>query len=80
MKKFLVVTLIGMVLTMDIYGFVNQFMKDEVKEVDHIKESTIAVYVEQLTLFLLPFAMRTGPIMEGSAIPVFKVSEWSWAS
>ena len=46
MKKFLVVTLIGMVLTMDIYGFVNQFMKDEVKEVDHIKESTITVYVE----------------------------------
>ena len=46
MKKFLVVALIGMVLTMDIYGFVNQFMKDEVKEVDHIKESTIAVYVE----------------------------------
>jgi hypothetical protein len=46
MKKFLVVTLIGMVLAMDVYGFVNQFMKDEVKEVDHIKESTIAVYVE----------------------------------
>ena len=46
MKKFLVVILIGMALTMDIYGFVNQFMKDEIKEVDHIKESTIAVYVE----------------------------------
>ena len=46
MKKFLVVTLVGMVLVMDIYGFVNQFMKDEVKEVDHIKESTVTVYVE----------------------------------
>lgn len=46
MKKFLVVTLVGMVLTMDIYGFVNQFMKDEVKEIDHIKESTLTVYVE----------------------------------
>jgi hypothetical protein len=46
MKKFLVVTLVGMVLVMDIYGFVNQFMKDEVKEIDHIKESTVTVYVE----------------------------------
>ena len=46
MKKFLVVTLVGMVLAMDIYGIVNQFMKDEVKEVDHINESTVTVYVE----------------------------------
>jgi hypothetical protein len=46
MKKFLVVTLVGMVLTMDIYGFVNQFMNDEVEEIDHIKESTLTVYVE----------------------------------
>ena len=46
MKKFLVVILAGMVLAMDIYGFVNQFIKDEVKEVDHIKESTVTVYVE----------------------------------
>ena len=46
MKKFLVVTLVGMVLAMDIYGFVNQFMKDEIKEVDYIEESTVTVYVE----------------------------------
>lgn len=46
MKKFLVVTLIGMVLAMDVYGFVNHFMKDEVKEINHIKESTVTVYVE----------------------------------
>ena len=46
MKKFLLVTMIGLVLVMDLYGVVNQFMKDEVKEVDHIAESTITVYVE----------------------------------
>lgn len=46
MKKFLVVTLVGMVLAMDIYGFVNQFMKDEVEEIDHIKETTVTVYAE----------------------------------
>lgn len=46
MKKFLLVTMIGLVLAMDLYGIVNQFMKDEVKEIDHIAESTIMVYVE----------------------------------
>ena len=46
MKKFLLVTMIGLVLAMDLYGVVNQFMKDEVEEVDHIAESTITVYVE----------------------------------
>lgn len=46
MKKFLLVTMIGMVLTMNLYGFVNQLLKEEVKEIDHIKETTIAVYVE----------------------------------
>jgi hypothetical protein len=46
MKKFLLVTMIGIVLTMNLYGFVNQFMKDEVKEVDHIKETTVTVYME----------------------------------
>ena len=46
MKKFLLVTMIGLVLTMNAYGIVNQFMKDGIKEVDHIKETTIAVYVE----------------------------------
>lgn len=46
MKKFLLVTLIGMVLAMNLYGIVNQFMKNEVKEVDHVKETTITVYME----------------------------------
>lgn len=46
MKKFLLVTMIGMVLTMNLYGIVKHFMKDEVKEVDHIKETTITVYME----------------------------------
>ena len=64
MKKFLLVTMIGLVLAMDLYGIVNQFMKDEVKEIDHIAESTIMVYVEQQMLFLLVFATHTTPIME----------------
>lgn len=46
MKKFLLVTMIGLVLTMNLYGIVNQCMKDEIKEIDHIKETTITVYVE----------------------------------
>lgn len=46
MKKFLLVTMIGLVLAMNLYGFGNQIMKDEVPEVDHIKETTMTVYVE----------------------------------
>ena len=46
MKKFLLVTMIGLVLAMDLYGIVNQFMVDEVEEVDHIKETTVTVYME----------------------------------
>lgn len=46
MKKFLLVTMIGLVLAMNLYGIVNQFMKDEAKEVDHIKETTVTVYME----------------------------------
>lgn len=46
MKKFLLVTLIGLVLAMNLYGIVNQFMKEEVKEVDYIKETTVTVYME----------------------------------
>ena len=46
MKKFLLVTMIGLVLTMKLYGIVNQFMKDEIKEIDHIEETTSTVYVE----------------------------------
>lgn len=46
MKKFLLVTMIGLVLAIDIYGLVNQFMKEEAKEIDHIKETTVTVYME----------------------------------
>lgn len=46
MRKFMLVTLIGMALAMYLYGIVNKFMNDEIKEVDHIKETTITVYVE----------------------------------
>lgn len=46
MKKFLLVVLIGMVLAISLYGFVNEFMSEEVEEIDHIKETTITVYME----------------------------------
>lgn len=46
MKKFLLVIFIGMVLALDLYGIVNKFMIDEVEEIDHIKETTMTVYVE----------------------------------
>lgn len=46
MKKFLLVVLIGMVLVMNLYGIVNKIMKEEVKEIDHIKETTVTVYME----------------------------------
>ena len=46
MKKLLLVTMIGLVLAMDLYGIASDFMKDEVEKVDHIVETTIAVYVE----------------------------------
>ena len=46
MKKFLLVIMIGLALVMNLYGIVNQFMKDEFKEVNHIKETTTTVYVE----------------------------------
>lgn len=46
MRKFMLVTLIGMALAIYLCGIVNEFMNDEVKEVDHIKETTITVYVE----------------------------------
>ena len=46
MKKFLLVLLIGMVLVINLYGFVKGFMVEEVNEIDHIKETTITVYME----------------------------------
>lgn len=46
MKKFLLVTLVGMVLVMNLYGFVNKLMVEELEEVDHIDKTTITVYME----------------------------------
>ena len=46
MRKFLLVTLIGMALAIYLYGIVNKLMVEEVKEVDHIKETTTIVYME----------------------------------
>lgn len=46
MKKFLLVLLVGMVLAMNLYGFVNKFMTEEVEEIDHIEETTVTVYME----------------------------------
>lgn len=46
MKKFLLVLLIGMVLAMNLYGIVNEIMKDEAKEINHIEKTTVTVYME----------------------------------
>lgn len=46
MKKFLLVIFIGMTLTMNLYGIVKGFMNDEVKDINHIKETTTTVYME----------------------------------
>lgn len=46
MKKFLLVTMIGMVLAINLYGLVKQLMIEEVESIDHIAETTITVYVE----------------------------------
>lgn len=46
MRKFLLVLLVGMVLVMNLYGIVNKFMVEEIEEIDHIKETTVTVYME----------------------------------
>ena len=46
MKKILLVLLIGMVLTMNLYGIVKNFMVEDTKEIDHISETTVTVYME----------------------------------
>lgn len=46
MKKFLLVVLIGMALAIYLYGIVNKYMTEEVKEIDHIEETTVTVYME----------------------------------
>ena len=46
MKKFLLVVLIGMVLAIDVFGIVKEFKNDEIKEINHIEETTTTVYME----------------------------------
>ena len=46
MRKFLLVTLIGMALAINVYGIVQDLMVEEVKEIDHISETTVTVYME----------------------------------
>jgi len=46
MKKFILVIFVGMVLAIDLYGVVEELKIDEVKEVNHIEETTTTVYVE----------------------------------
>ena len=46
MRKALLVILIGMALAINVYGFVKGFMVEEVEQIDHIKETTMTVYME----------------------------------
>lgn len=46
MRKFLLVTLMGMALAIYLYGIVNKIMVEVVKPVDHVKETTTIVYME----------------------------------
>ena len=46
MKKFLLVTMIGLVLAIDVYGIVKQLTFDEIEEINHVEETTVTVYVE----------------------------------
>ena len=46
MRKFTLVTLVGMALALYLYGIVKNFTYEQPKEVDHIKDTTIAVYME----------------------------------
>ena len=46
MKKFILVLFIGMVLVINLYGIVNKLMVEDVKEIDHVEETTVTVYME----------------------------------
>jgi hypothetical protein len=46
MRKFLLVTLIGMALAIYLYGIVNKLMDEEAKPINHIEETTTIVYME----------------------------------
>ena len=45
-RKFLLVTLMVMAMAIYLYGIVNKLMVEEVKEIDHIEETTTMVYME----------------------------------
>ena len=42
----MLVVFIGVVLAMNLYGIVNKFMNEDLKEIDHIEETTMIVYME----------------------------------
>lgn len=46
MKKFLLVTMIGLVLAINLCGIVKQIVVKDAEEIDHIDATTITVYVE----------------------------------
>ena len=46
MKKFLLVTLVGMACVIYLYGIVNNFMVEKINNIDHIEETTTIVYME----------------------------------
>lgn len=45
-KKFLLITIIGLVLAISVYGGVKEIMAKEIKKVDHISNTSAIVYVE----------------------------------
>jgi hypothetical protein len=46
MKKFILVVFIGMVLAINLYGIVEKLMVKDVKEIDHVSDTTVTVYME----------------------------------
>lgn len=46
MRKFLLVILMGMALAIYLYGIVSEYMVEEIKPIDHVKETTTVVYME----------------------------------
>lgn len=46
MKKFLLVVFVGMAVAMNLYGVVNELMTEDIKEIDHVANTTTMVYME----------------------------------
>lgn len=46
MRKCLLVVLIGMALTINVYGIVKELTTVDEQEIDHISETTTTVYME----------------------------------